>query len=173
MNLTTRALTLSLVLAFAGAMPAGQAQAPAPAEGWRAFEGTWSAAGQRQTLPTEGAQPASIVRLSGAVVLTGRDGLGRGFRGEAIAFDDGQRVSAGRAVWTDERGDRIFIEITGEPVQSGRRIVGSITGGTGRHAGMTGDLAFTWQYVIAGDGAEIQGLAVDLKGRYRAAGARR
>lgn len=173
MNRITRAMAFSLGLAVAAATLAGQAQGPPPADGWRTFEGTWSAAGQRQTLPTEGAQPASIVRLSGAVVLTGREGLGRGFRGEAIAFDDGQRVSAGRAVWTDERGDRIFIELNGEPVQSGRRITGTIMGGTGRHAGMTGDLAFTWQYVIAGDGTEVQGLAVGLKGRYRAAEARR
>jgi hypothetical protein len=167
MNRITIAMTFSLGLAFAGATLARQAQGSPPAEGWRTFEGTWSATGQRQTLPTEGAQQAAIVRLSGAVVLTGGAGLSRGFRGEAIAFDDGLNVSAGRSVWTDERGDRIFIELKGEPYQRGRRIVGTITGGTGRYAGMAGDLAFTWKYVVAGDAGEVQGLAVGLKGRFR------
>jgi hypothetical protein len=173
MNRITSAIAFVLVLAFAGATPAGQAQGPPPADAWRAFEGTWSAAGQRQTLPTEGAQPAAIVRLSGAVVLTSGAGLSRGFRGEAIAFDDGRSVSAGRSVWTDERGDRIFIELKGEPYRTGRRIVGTITGGTGRYAGMTGDLSFAWQYIIAGDAGEVQGLTVGLKGRFRTAEALR
>jgi hypothetical protein len=173
MNRIAMAMTFALVLAFAGTTLARQAQGPPPADAWRTFEGTWSAAGQRQTLPTEGAQPAAIVRLSGAVVLTGGAGLSRGFRGEAIAFDDGRSVSAGRAVWTDERGDRIFIELKGEPYQSGRRIAGTITGGTGRYAGMTGDLSFTWKYVVAGEAGEVQGLAVGLKGRFRTAEALR
>ena len=58
-------------------------------------------------------------------------------------------------------------------MRSGRRIAGTITGGTGRYAGMTGDLAFTWQYVIARGGTEVQGRAVGLKGRYRDREARR
>ncbi len=167
MNRIAFALTVSLALAFAGATLAGQAQGPPPADGWRTFEGTWSATGERQTLPTEGAKPAAVVRLSGAVVLTGGSGLSRGFRGEAIGFDDGRSVGVGRSVWTDERGDRIFIELKGEAFQTGRRIAGTITGGTGRYAGITGDLSFTWQYVVQADAGEIQGRAVGLKGRFR------
>ena len=173
MNRIASRADVSLALAFAGVMPAGQAQGPPPADLWRTFEGTWSAAGQRQTMPTEGAQPAAIVRLSGAVVLTAGTGLSRGFRGEMIGFDDGRSVSAGRSVWTDERGDRIFIELKGEPHQSGRRIVGTLMGGTGRYAGITGDVAFTWQYLASGDGTEVQGRAVGLKGRFRTAEAPR
>ncbi len=47
--------------------------------------------------------------------------------------------------------------------------MGTITGGTGRYAGLEGEYSFTWQYVIAReDGAGvIQGRAADLSGRVR------
>jgi hypothetical protein len=99
--------------------------------------------------------------------------MSRGFRGEAIGFDDGRNVSAGRSVWTDERGDRIYSELKGERLQAGRRIVGTITGGTGRYAGATGQFEFTWQYVLQAENDAIQGWAVDLKGRVRLVEGRR
>lgn len=144
-------------------------QTPVPAGEWAAFEGSWSATGERHTVPTEAGRPAAIVRLSGAVVLTAHGGLGRGFRGEAIGYDDGQAASVGRWVWTDERGDRIFGELKGEPVATGRRTVGAITGGTGRYAGITGEYELTWQYVVS-DGTTVQGRTTALKGRFRRAG---
>jgi hypothetical protein len=93
--------------------------------------------------------------------------LGIGLLGEAIAFDDGQKLSIGRAVWTDPRGDHVFSELKGEPVATGRRIIGTITGGTGRYAGVTGDYSLTWQYVAQDVDDGVQGRAVDLRGRLR------
>jgi hypothetical protein len=142
-----------------------------PVEAWRPFSGTWSAAGRRQVVEVEGGGVAVVVEISGAVVLTSGEGLSRGFRGEAIGFDDGQGLSVGRSVWTDENGDRLFSRFRGESLQTGRRIAGTITGGTGRYAGAAGEYAFTWQYVVAapeGDGV-IQGRAVSLEGRLRRA----
>lgn len=138
-----------------------------PEDGWRTFEGSWSATGSRHVLPTEGHGRAAILQLSGAIVLTSGNGLGRGFHGEAIGFDDGRSLSVGRAVWTDDRGDRIYSALKGEPVQTGRRVLGTITGGTGRYAGMIGDYAFTWQYVVGGEESQIQGRAIGLGGRFR------
>ena len=86
---------------------------------------------------------------------------------EAIAFDDGRTLSVGRAVWTDARGDRVFSELKGEPVATGRRILGTITGGTGRYGGVVGDYELTWQYVAQDDDDAVQGRAVDLRGRIR------
>jgi hypothetical protein len=140
------------------------------AEGWRPIEGSWSASGQRRALPTGAERPASTSYLSGALVLTGGAGTARGFQSEVIAFDDGAGISVGRAVWTDERGDRVFSRLSGDGMRAGRRIVGTITGGTGRYAGVEGEYAFEWQYVIdAGDGT-IQGQGVGLKGRFRVKG---
>jgi hypothetical protein len=158
-------------LALALVVPsAATGQGSPSAEGWQAFEGSWSVAGQRSTVPAEGGGAAAIVQASGAVVLTPAGGLGRGFRGEAVAFDDGHGVSVGRAAWTDEHGDRLFSSLKGEPLDTGKRVVGTITGGTGRYANLEGEYSFTWQYVLSpGDGA-IQGRAVGLQGRVRRKG---
>jgi hypothetical protein len=131
------------------------------------FEGSWSASGRRHAVALAGGREARIVEISGGVVLASGDGLSGGFRGEAIGFDDGEGMSLGRAVWTDENGDRVFSRLRGEPLETGRRISGTITGGTGRYAGLSGDYSFTWQYVLAAEEGRIQGRAVDLSGRIR------
>lgn len=157
-----------LLLAAGAFALAPRAQAPPPAaEGWRTFTATWSATGQQQTLPTEGGGAAATAQLSGAVVLSTGDGLSRGFRGEFIGFDDGRGGSVGRWVWTDERGDQIFGQMTGEPVQTGRRSTATITGGSGRYASLTGTYTFTWQFLVRSEDGTIQGRTVGLEGRYR------
>ena len=169
-----RAVIVVLFTGLVGALAAQAVpavQVPDLASSGQAFEGTWSAAGERQTLPTEAGQPAVTVRLSGAVAITTGAGLGRGFRGEVIGFDDGVGVVAGRAVWTDEKGDRIFSVLKGDRLAAaGRPMRGTITGGTGRYVGLTGEYEFRWQYLIAGDGNLISGRAVDLSGRVRRGG---
>ena len=138
---------------------------------FQTFAGTWSATGQRQTLRTESGQPATTVQLSGAITLTSGAGLSRGFRGEVIGFDDAAGFVAGRVVWTDERGDHVFSTLTGDRLaQTGRGMRGTITGGTGRYAGLTGQYEFHWQYLITADGSMISGRAVDLRGQALPAG---
>ena len=159
----------SLALALASLVPVAASQGSGPAD-WRPFEGSWSVSGKRSTVPIEGGATAAVVEVSGAVVLTSGEGLSRGFRGEVIGFDDGQGVSLGRTVWTDEHGDRLFSRLKGEPIETGRRIVGTITGGTGRYAGLEGDYSFTWKYVLSAEDGAIQGRAVRLEGRVRRKG---
>jgi hypothetical protein len=164
----------SLALALTGFEPAVAGQEPPAPEAWRPFEGTWSAAGRRQVVAVEGGSVAAIVEISGAVVLTSGEGLSKGFRGQAIGFDDGQGLSVGRAVWTDENGDRLFSRLKGDPVQTGKGLLGTITGGTGRYADLEGEFSFIWQYVVPVEDGAFQGRAVGLKGRVRrAAGAPR
>jgi hypothetical protein len=162
----------SLALALTGLRPAACQEPQAP-EVWRSFAGTWSATGRRQVVAIEGGAVAAIVDISGAVAITSGEGLSRGFRGEAISFDDGQGLGVGRCVWTDEHGDRLFSRLKGEPLQTGKGLAGTITGGTGRYAGLEGEYSFTWQYVVAGEDGVIQGRSVGLKGRFRRAGAPR
>src|SRR5262249_47200655 len=157
---------LSLSLALAGIAAVRTAQQSAPADGWITFSGTWSASGHRQTIPIEGGGAAAIIGLSGAIVFAPGSGL-EGFLGEAIGLDDGRALSIGRATWTDRRGDRIFSDVKGEPMGAGRRVHGTITGGSGRYADAAGEYELTWQYVARGDGDEVQGRTVDLKGRLR------
>jgi len=160
-----------LMLTSAGGVTSRAQQTPS--EEWRAFGGTWSAVGRRQTLPTEGARAAAIVQLSGAVVLSTSAGLSSAFRAEALGFDDGNGLAAGRAVWTDTRGDLVFSVLKGETLATGRRIAATITGGTGRYAGITGDWTLTWQFVVETEDGEVQGRASDFNGRFRGIETRR
>lgn len=135
------------------------------------FEGTWSATGHRQFLKMHAGAPAVTVQLSGAITLTAGSGLSRGFRGEVIGFDDGAGLIAGRVVWTDERGDQIYSGIFGDAlVAASRQLRGTITGGTGRYAGLTGEYEFRWQNLLQLEDDAVSGRAVDLRGRVRMAG---
>jgi hypothetical protein len=142
---------------------------PAPGEE-RAFEGAWTAAGQRQTLALGADRRVSVASLSGSLLLTVDGGLGVGFQARAITFSDSGTGNLGRFVWTDQRGDQVFGELQGGAADTGRHVTGTITGGTGRYAGLSGELSFDWQYVIEAEDGAVQGRAVNLKGRVRRGG---
>ncbi len=157
------ALVLCLAVACSG--PATDPRsAPVPGE-TRTFEGTWSASGSRRTLELEPGHKASIFNLTGSLLLTGERGLGVGFQGEVIGFSDSQAGGTGQCVWTDQRGDKVFSQLRGESLGTGSRVAGTITGGTGRWVGLTGEYELHWQYVIEADDGTISGRAVGLKGR--------
>ena len=118
----------------AGGEPAGLA-----ADEWRTFGGNWTATGTRTTLDLGSDHRASIVHMNGSLVLAGENRPGVGFKAEIVGFTDSQRGMVGRSVWTDERGDKVFSELTGEWVGTGNRIAGTFLGGTGRYAGATGE----------------------------------
>jgi hypothetical protein len=145
---------------------AGAAQ-PGQANAWRTFEGTWSVTGERRAVPTETGREAAAIYVAGAVVITTGEGLSRGYHGVVVGFDGGDGTSAGRSVWTDERGDQVFATVAPEGLAQGRRFTGTITGGTGRYAGITGTYEFTWQYVVTSNEGTIQGRTTALHGRVR------
>jgi hypothetical protein len=61
----------------------------------------------------------------------------------------------------------VFSELKGEGTAAQNHIEGTIFGGTGRYAGLTGSYDFSWQFVIESDDGSIQGRAIGLKGRVR------
>jgi hypothetical protein len=61
--------------------------------------------------------------------------------------------------------------LKGETVATGRRVTGTVVGGTGRYAGLTGEFTFEWQYVVEGESGAISGRAIGLRGRVRGGGA--
>ena len=101
------------------------------------------------------------------MLLAGPQRPGVGFRAEVIALSDTDTGLLGRSVWTDERGDQVFSELKGEGTAAKNRITGTLLGGTGRYAGVTGNYEFSWQFVIEAEDGSIQGRAVGLKGRFR------
>jgi hypothetical protein len=136
-------------------------------EDWRPFTGTWTLSGKRQTLPTEKVRDASIVQLSGALLITGPGDLGRGLLGKVIGFDDGGLLMAGRVLFTDAHGDRIFCVLKAEPLDVGRKATVTITGGTGRYADLEGAFTFVWQYVVSDGKEDLNIRAVQVEGRTR------
>lgn len=164
------AATAAVVPGLGAAVETATTSGDQTASEWRTLEGAWSLSGTRQTLPTERGIDAAIVHLSGAVSLSGTGGLGRGFHGEVIGYDDAGDARAGRWVWTDDEGDRVYGKLSGEPMATGRRFTATITGGSGRYAGVTGDFVCTWQYVVTPEAGAVAGRATRLVGRVRAGG---
>ena len=156
-----------LAAAIAGMALSAAAQKPPDPDGWRSFKATWTLSGTRQLLPTEGARSAAILHLTGPLAVTSGEGLGRGFLSEVFGFDDGGTLIIGRAVLTDQRGDRIYCSIRAEPIDTGRKATGTITGGTGRFAGLEGSFEFAWQYVVDAEPGEVGGRIENIEGRSR------
>jgi len=144
---------------------------PSPAsDGWTTFTANWSASGRQRTLAM-GEGSASIFEISGPMVVTRGDGVSRGFLGQAIGFIDQGKLGVGKLVLTDDDDAAIFGDLQGQGLGNGKQVRGTITGGTGRYAGIEGDLVFDWQYVIHTDDGMVQGRAVGLTGRFRRAAA--
>jgi hypothetical protein len=140
-----------------------------PAAGeWREFTGSWNAAGSRRTIPLGADRRGAIIDLRGTMLLAGPGRPGIGFRADVIALVDSETGLIGRGVWTDEKGDQVFSELKGEGTAAKNHMTGTILGGTGRYAGVTGSYEFSWQFVIETDGGAIQGNAAEFKGRFQA-----
>ena len=157
---------LAVALVLTACMPTAESPAPAETSGKpREFAGSWNAVGTRRTISLGGDRKASILDLGGTMLFTGRDRPGVGFRAEVIALVDSNKGLQGRGVWTDEHGDQVFSELDGEGTAARNRVKGSIIGGTGRYAGVTGSYEFAWQSVMAAEDGAIQGRVVDMKVR--------
>ncbi|HYL26809.1 MAG TPA: hypothetical protein VEW74_03180 [Candidatus Nitrosotalea sp.] len=158
---------VGLVLIAACSHAAAPASAAAPGA-WHTFTGNWIATGTRSTIPLGANRNASIADLEGTMLLSGDSRPARGFRGEAIVFNDTGAGAEGRAVWTDSDGSQVFSELHGTGIAGGKKIDGTFIGGTGRFTGATGSFTFTWQFVIDTEDGRIQGQTSDLSGRIRA-----
>ncbi len=170
--LPLHAVAAAFAIAAAGCRPAPQsASAPAVGTEWRDFEGTWTAAGSRQSIALGADRKASVSTLRGSLVLSGASRPAVGFRAEAVVFNDSATGMVGRAVWTDAHGDQAWSELRGEGTATGNRIVGTFVGGTGRYAGVTGNYEFSWRFVLETEDGTVQGQSVGLKGRVRGGGA--
>jgi hypothetical protein len=166
---TSAAFAVSVVAMMASACsPAPQSPGTAGfGSEWREFEGTWTAAGSRQSIALAADRKASVSTLRGSLLLSGPARPAVGFRAEAVVFNDSTSGMVGRAVWTDARGDQAWSELRGEGTATGNRIVGTFVAGTGRYAGVTGNYEFSWRFVLETEDGTVQGQSVGLKGRVR------
>lgn len=134
---------------------------------WHEFLGTWTALGHRDSIPLGGSRRASIAKLEGSLILLGPSRPSVGFRAEALVLNDSAAGTIGRVVWTDNRGDQVFSELTGEATATGTKFVGTFLGGTGRYSGATGTYEFTWRFLIDTEDGNLQGQSEGLNGRIR------
>lgn len=134
---------------------------------WLEFGGSWTATGTRRTLQLGPERRASVFDLSGSLQLTGETRPAVGFKAEAIGLSDSSSGLEGRALWTDERGEQVHSELRGEVLGGAKHITGTITSGTGRYAGASGEYGFDWQYVLETEDGSVSGRAIDLEGHAR------
>jgi hypothetical protein len=158
---------VALVVITGCSHPTAPVSEAAPGE-WHTFTGNWIATGRRNTIPLGSDRRASIADLEGTMLLSGNTRPARGFRAEAIVFNDSGAGAEGRGVWTDSDGSQIFSEFHGTGVAGGKKIEGTFIGGTGRFMGAAGSFRFTWQFVVDVEDGGIQGQTSDLSGRIRA-----
>ena len=131
---------------------------------WHEFQGTWTAAGSRISIPLGDGRRASTSKFEGSLVLAGPSRPAVGFRAEALVLNDTATGLIGRAVWTDDRGDQVFSELTGNGTSTGNKLVGTFVGGTGRYAGATGSYEFSWRFVLETEDGQVQGQSMGLNG---------
>ena len=160
------ALLAFLLVSACGGPAKGPESASIPGE-WRSFEGTGAATGHRQTLRMGPDRKVSIVNFSGSLLLVGERRLGQGFRVDLIGSTDSLKGGTGWSVWTDSNGDQVFGEIHGEPIITGSRVTGTLLGGTGRYADVTGEYEYEWVYVYNTKDGTFQGRITGLRGRFR------
>jgi hypothetical protein len=158
---------VSLVLVTACSRMPQASQSISSGGEWREFQGTWTAAGSRNTMRLAGDRRASIAIFNGSLLLAGSSRPGVGFRSEAILFSDTATGMVGRAVWTDEHGDHAYSELRGEGTAGNNKIIGTFVGGTGRYSGVTGTYEFSWRFVLQIEEGAVQGQSIGLKGRVR------
>jgi hypothetical protein len=164
-----RPALVTLALVATGCGPSSEpSKSVAPAAGESGeFSGSWNAAGSRKIIPLGGDRRAATINLRGSMLLAGPGRPGVGFRADVIALVDTETGLIGRSVWTDEKGDQVFSELKGEGIAAKDHLTGTILGGTGRYARVTGSYEFSWQSVIEAEDGSIQGNATGLKGRFQ------
>ena len=149
------------------ASQAASAPATSAADDVRSFSGDWTVTGNRRVMNLLPGQQAVIFQVSGSMMLSGKQRLNRAFQSEAMGFSDTTTGMHGRSVWTDEHGDKVFSELSGEGFGPSQLIEGKFTGGTGRYAGISGEYSFKWQRLGAIEGDELAGRVVGLQGSAR------
>jgi hypothetical protein len=164
--LGTTALITLLFISACGRAPESQPSTSGAGE-WHEFQGTWISTGNRNVIRLGDDRRAAIATFTGSLLLSGPSRPAVGFRAEAIAFNDTTTGMIGRAVWTDEHGDKAFSELRGEGTAANNKIEGTFVGGTGRYAGITGTYEFSWRYQIENEDGNVQGESIGLHGRVR------
>jgi hypothetical protein len=135
------------------------------------FKGTMIANGTRTSFPFGDGRQVFTFKLAGHVNLQTSLRKTKDYWSECIGLADSVSGIVGRCVWKDLVGPEIYITLQSDKLQQGSQVTGTIIGGTGPLAGISGDLTFNWSSVITlteSDGVvSVTGQTKNLGGRYQ------
>jgi hypothetical protein len=135
------------------------------------FKGTMIANGTRTPFPFGDVRQVFTFKLGGHVSLQTPLGKKKDYWSECIGLADSTTGFVGRCVWKDLDGPEIYLTIQSDKLQQGSQVNGTIVGGSGKFAGITGDLSFNWSSVITQTDAEgvvnVTGQTRNLAGHYQ------
>jgi len=135
------------------------------------FKGAWIANGTRTPFHFGDGRQVFTFKLAGHVNLQTTLNKKKDYWAECVGLADSVTGIVGRCVWKDLTGPEIYITIQSDRLQQGSQVTGTIIGGTGHLAGISGDLSFNWSSVINLTEAEgvvsVTGQTKNLVGSYR------
>jgi len=135
------------------------------------FKGTMITNGTRATFPFAEGRQVFTFKLAGHVNLQTSLSKTKDYWSECVGLADSATGITGRCVWKDLAGPEIYLTIQSDRLQQGSLVTGTIVGGSGKLAGISGDLLFNWSSVIAQTDANgivnVTGETRNLVGRYQ------
>jgi len=135
------------------------------------FKGAMIANGTRAPFPFVEGRQVFIFKLAGHVNLQSSLNKKKDYWSECVGLADSETGIIGRCVWKDLDGPEIYLTIQSDKLQQGSQVVGTIVGGSGHLAGISGELSFNWSSVITqmeADGVlSVTGQTKNLSGSYR------
>jgi len=134
------------------------------------FKGNWIANGTRTPFPFGDDRQVFTFKISGHVSLQSSLARKKDYWSECVGLVDSVTGLTGRCVWKDLAGPEIYITVQSDRLQQGSLVTGTIVGGSGKLAGISGDMSFNWSSVISQteDGvATVTGETRNLGGHFR------
>ena len=135
------------------------------------FKGTMIANGTRTPFPFGDGRQVFTFKIAGHVNLQTALSKKKDYWSECIGLADSVSGVDGRCVWKDLDGPEIYLTIQSDKLQQGSKVTGTIVGGSGKLAGISGELTFNWSSVITQKEAEgvvsVTGQTQNLSGSYR------
>lgn len=135
------------------------------------FKGSMIANGSRTPFDFANGRQVFTFKIAGHVNLQTSLSKTKDYWSECIGLADSVTGIIGRCVWKDLAGPEIYLTIQSDKLQQGGQVNGTIVGGSGHLAGISGALTFNWSSVTNLAEAEgvvsVTGQTKNLSGTYR------
>lgn len=135
------------------------------------IKGSWISNGTRTPFPFGDGRQVFTFKLGGHINLRTTLDKQKDYWGECVGLADSVTGIVGRCVWKDLAGPEIYLTLRSDQLEQGSLVTGTIVGGTGPLAGISGDVSFNWSSVIVQTDANgivnVTGETRNLGGSYQ------